>query len=111
MIKELNGETNISLNKTGVFIKQIIQQQTERLSVSDIAKRSRIDRSYLHHALNGRKNLSLEQIVRVAEILKMSDSQTEFLIYLALYEQAENPKLKMMFMQKLQLWDASPQSS
>lgn len=110
-MKELAVELELVNNKTGAFLKKIITSNVDRLSVSDIAKRARIDRSYLHHALNGRKRLSLEQIVRVSEILKLDDKQTEFVIHLALYEQAEHPKLKTYFYEKLGLWNPIPQET
>ena len=58
------------LVKIGARIKEI--REKKKLTQEQLAKKSKLDRTFINHVENGRRNLSVESLAKILKGLDMS---------------------------------------
>lgn len=77
------------------------QKKNSKYSMRAFAQQLGVAPSMLTELFRGNRNLSAENALRLAERLKLSQSEAEYLQLLVQYESARSPELKATFLEKL----------
>lgn len=91
------------------FLKQALHERLghKNLSLRAIARRLGMAPSHLSEILSGRKNLSLDRALMLAQFLKLNSRQSDYFVLLIQLEKAKDVKVKQSLLQKLKALNKS----
>lgn len=82
-----------------MFLKSYLEQPNS-FSITDLAKRSRIQRQYLSRVLNQNAHFSEDQAWMVSHVLALSDLETDYFIHLVRLERTALPWVQKKLKEK-----------
>lgn len=77
------------------------QKQTPKLTLSEVARKTQIQPSYLSNVLKNRNHLNADQLFQLLTLFELSDEQIQFSLDLLEWERSQQPKRRAQLKEKL----------